>query len=357
MKILFVIDSLIKGGKERRLVELIKGIEKTDIDYRYILLTDINEFKETENFKVRPIIIKRRIKKDPAVFYKLYKICREFKPDIINTWGFMPSFYTFPIAGLCKAKFVNSMIIDCPAKLDSRTKILSRPIFKYSDVIASNSNSGLDAYKVKSGKTVVIRNGFDFSRTDNIKSTEEIKNEFGVKNGSLVCMVAAFRIHKDHETLIAAARNILSLRHDVTFLLVGDGPTLEKSKEMSMGESKIIFTGKRSDIESIINACDLCVLSTYTEGISNSIMEYMALGKAVIATDGGGTKELVEDGVTGILVPARSPQIFSEKIIQLLDKPELRNKMGVAGKEKIAKDFSIEKMVSDYISLFERTLK
>jgi len=354
MKVLFVIDSLIKGGKERRLVELVKGFYKKKIEFKIVLLTPIIEFDELKELGIEPLVIKRLIKKDPLVFFKLLNILRDFKPDIVNTWGLMPSFYVFPLKFFLKFKFVNSMIIDSPRKLDIRTKILSKPIFYFSDIIASNSYSGLESYSVRSKNTAVIRNGFDFSRVSYVKNSEEVKNELGIAIRFIVGMVAAFRYHKDYETLIKAAKKITAKRKDIAFVLVGDGPTLEASKKLAASDPAIIFTGKRSDVEAIISACDICVLSTYTEGISNSIMEYMALGKPVVATAGGGTKELVDDGVTGILIPARSPDIFAQKIEFLIGNKELRDKMGASGKEKVIKDFSIEKMVTDYISLFKK---
>ncbi len=356
MKVLFIIDSLVKGGKERRFVELLKGIDRTEIDYRYILLTDIIDFDVSETLKVKPIIIKRKIRKDPSVFFKILSICKEFRPDVINAWGFMPAFYVFPIAYMTGTKFVNSMIIDAPAVTNLRTKLFSKIIFHFSDVITSNSYAGLDSYKVgrgKNKKVEVIRNGFDFSRINNIRSSSEMKKELGIEEDKLVVgMVAAFRYHKDYISIITAAKAVLDKRNDVVFVLVGDGPDLKSSKEAASGYSGIVFTGKRSDIESIVNACDLCVLSTYTEGISNSIIEYMALGKAVVATDGGGTKELVEDGITGFLVPQRSPLVLSERIIQLLEDVDLRKKMGAKGKEKIINRYDMGKMVSKYLDLF-----
>lgn len=353
MKILFIIDSLIKGGKERRFVELLKGIDRTDTEYKYLLLTDINEFVETQKLREKPLVIKRKIKKDPSVFLKLTRICRKFKPDIINAWGLMPAFYSFPVAAFLKIKFVNSMIIDAPKKLDMRTRILSKPILLFSDLIVSNSYAGLESYGIRSDKTRVISNGFDSKRLENLKNESEIRDDLGVRTRYSAVMVAAFRCHKDYKTMVSAARSVLSSRNDVTFIFVGDGPDLQSTKDEASGYDRIIFTGKRSDVESIINMCDIGLLSTYTEGISNSIMEYMALGKPVVATSGGGTKELIDEGETGFLVPERSPDVFSNKIMQLLENNELREKMGSSGRVKIEKYFSINKMISDYISIFK----
>jgi glycosyltransferase involved in cell wall biosynthesis len=115
--------------------------------------------------------------------------------------------------------------------------------------------------------------------------------------------------------------------------------------------------GRRSGIESLISIMDVCVLSTFTEGISNSILEYMAAGKPVVATDGGGTSEIVKEGETGFLVHAAKPAELAEKIEQLLNNEELRAKMGESGKERIKKKFSIDSMIDKYIFQYTKLVK
>jgi glycosyltransferase involved in cell wall biosynthesis len=129
---------------------------------------------------------------------------------------------------------------------------------------------------------------------------------------------------------------------------------------MAGNSKRIIFTGIRNDVESIVTIFDIGILLTdlekHGEGISNSIMEYMALGKPVIATDGGGTKELVIDGETGFLIPQKSPKLLAEKIDYLLNNEPLRKRLGTKGKERIQKEFSLDKMVSEHIKLYEELL-
>ncbi len=113
------------------------------------------------------------------------------------------------------------------------------------------------------------------------------------------------------------------------------------------------FLGKRTGIESYVNAMDICVLSTFTEGFSNAIIEYMALGKPVIATSGGGTPELVIDGITGILVPPKNPAMMAEQMEKLIDDKNVRKAMGEAGRDLIKTRFSIDSMVVKYLNLYE----
>jgi glycosyltransferase involved in cell wall biosynthesis len=352
MRIVFIIDSLSEGGKERRLVELIKSlVKKENISIKLILLTSILNFQEVKELGIEIKIIKRRIKKDPSVFFKIFSECRNFKPDIINTWGLMPAVYAVPASKILKIKLVNSMIVNAPESLDFHTKIFSSLVFPFSDVIASNSSAGLKSYNVK-GKSIVIYNGFDFSRISNLKNIDEIRKELGVKTNYVAGMVAGFRKHKDYDTMITAANAIIKERGDITFVLVGDGPYLEDCRKRSLS-GRIVFTGRRSDVESIMSICDIGILSTFTEGISNSILEFMALGKPVIATDGGGTKEIVTEGSTGFLIPQRSPLILADRIKILLDDQDLRKKLGAKSMERIINDFSMKTMTDKYYNLFK----
>ncbi len=118
----------------------------------------------------------------------------------------------------------------------------------------------------------------------------------------------------------------------------------------------VIFTGKQTDVYDIINIFDIAVLSTFTEGISNSIVEYMALGKAVVATDGGGTKELIVDNETGFIIPQQSPTVLADKIEILLNNPNLRETMGRKGKQRIIDEFNLDKMVNAHVKLYNKLL-
>jgi glycosyltransferase involved in cell wall biosynthesis len=110
-------------------------------------------------------------------------------------------------------------------------------------------------------------------------------------------------------------------------------------------------------VESIINCFDVAVLATFEEGISNSIIEYMALQKPVIATNGGGTCELVKDGITGYLVREGDIYELAEKIEFLLNHPDVGLKMGAEGKMRIIEEFNFEKMVHGFKDEYEEILK
>ena len=361
MKILMFIDGLWAGGKERRLVELLKGLSKYQgIKSELAVMSRDIHYSSVFNLGIKVHYLIRKTKKDPRIVFKLYKLCKEFKLDIIHSWGSMPSVYTFPIARLLGIKFINAMISDAPLKLKVFSKAWTRSklTFPFSDVIFSNSYAGLNSYNAPNNKSFCIHNGFDFGRIEKIENKETVKAKFGIENGKVVGMVASFSEKKDYKTYIGAAQKILRSRHNVTFLAIGDGVNLQKCKGMVKNgfQNRIKFLGKQNYVESLINIFDIGVLSTYTEGISNVIMEYMAFGKPVIATDGGGTNEIVIDGGTGFLVKSNSVEELADKIEYLLENEKIAAIMGDRGRERIKQEFSLEKMTNSFVSFYKRIL-
>jgi glycosyltransferase involved in cell wall biosynthesis len=355
MRIMFVADTLGSGGKERQLVELLKGLDRRDdVSWCLCLLSSNVHYSDARSLKGEVRTIVRKFRYDPTVFPKLYSAFREFRPDLVQSWELMCSVYAQPVAKLLGLKFV-SMIRNAPEKIPimSSTWLRSRLTFPFSDMVIANSRAGLEAYRI-SGESRCIHNGFDFNRLVNLESKEDMCRRFGIRGGRIVGMVGKFHPKKDNATFIQAAINVCKDREDVTFVAVGDGVNLERCRQMvdSGLHSRILFVGKQEHVESIVNIFDIGVLATFTEGISNSIMEYMALAKPVIATDGGGTSELVENNQTGFLVPVRDPQAMADRIIHLLDHPEEASAMGKEGRRKMETSFNLARMAHDFVQAY-----
>lgn len=356
MKVLMIIDGLRGGGKERQLLELTKGLSfRKDAQIEIATMNKVVFYEEFYNLGIKIHFLIRKIKFDLSTFFRLYQICQKFKPDIIHTWDTMTSLYITPIARLLNIKLVIGSIRSAPGHINffSLPWLIKLITFPFVDKIVSNSYAGLLSYKVKKNG-ICIHNGFDLTRIKYLEDKNIVKRRFGINTEKVIGMVASFSDNKDYETYISAAMMILKNRTDVTFLTIGDGINLEKSKIKAHGYEKIKFLGIQNNIESIVNVFNAGVLSTYTEGMPNSIMEYMALGKPVIATVGGGTKELVINGETGFLVQAKSPDEVAYKIEYLLNNPEIAEEMGAEGKERITTEFNTEKMTSAYYDLYSK---
>ena len=351
MKIFHFIDSLRSGGKERRLVELLKKIhECKEIHCELVLLSEEIHYKEIFGLNIPIHILLRKSKRDPLIFIKLYSLCKKKHVDIIHTWDSMTSVYASVVARLLKIQFVNGMITNAfKLNLLNKNYLRAKFTFPLSDIIIANSRAGLTSYKAPLLKSRFIHNGFNFHRTENLISKNDVKNMYGIDSEYIIGMVASFIGNKDYTTFLNAAQKILEKRNDVAG---------EKLNEMKMiinkeYKNKIFFLGKQNNVESIVNIFDIGVLATFTEGISNSIMEYMALAKPVVATDGGGTSEIVLNGGTGLLFKTKSPDDLAEKIEYLLNNPNEARLMGEAGRNRIKNEFSIDKMTSDFISLYK----
>jgi glycosyltransferase involved in cell wall biosynthesis len=361
MHILFLVDSLGKGGSERRMLELIKHASRTtNYTISLICLSNFVEYPEVYDLPIKFIVIKRKFKKDPFVFFSLFGLIRKLKPDIIHSWSSMSNMYAVPIAKMKGLKMITSVIADSPGNLSLKNKAYLRAklAFPFVDRITSNSLAGIDAYHPPLKKTSCIYNGFDYNRISSLETPYEVKKRLGITGELVIGMVARFEGRKDYESMIIAAKAVLEKEPGIVFLLIGDGPMREEvMKQVTDAHSKkILFPGRINNVESYINLFDVAVLCTNTkvhqEGISNSIMEYMALGKPVIATAGGGTDEIVVDEVTGFLIPPHDAKVLSEKMMQLANDVELRRRLGERGNKRIRELFTIDRMCEQFYSLY-----
>jgi glycosyltransferase involved in cell wall biosynthesis len=353
-----IIDNMKTGGLQRRFLELLKELGSfKEISCLVVVLNDDIQFEKVHDLGYETIILRRKRKKDIGTALKLISICRSFKPDILHAWGSMSAMYTILLKVLFRRKMVNSMISNAPHSLPFESwfrMMLSKP---FSNVILANSLAGLKAYKINSAKGRYIHNGVDLKRFDaDALSKGRISDVSGGKK--VIAMTGSFDNRKDFSTFVKAARIVLA-NHEAEFWAIGNGPLLETIK-LEAGEylnHGIYFPGNIKEVEKMIMSCYAGVLATYTEGISNSLIEFMALSKPVIATDGGGTNELVIDGKTGFLIPEKNAGILAEKVILLIDSPELCQLMGAAGRKRIEEEFTVGKMTRSFYDLYFSLLK
>lgn len=361
MRILFFINELACGGKERRLTELLRALnQRSDCEFALAIMSKKVYYEEVFDLKIPIHYVIRKTKKDLSVFSLFYNLCKAYNPDIVHCWDSMTAVYSVPVCKMLNIKLINGLITNSPDQRNILNKhwLRAKITFPFSDLIISNSDAGLVAYNAPTGKSHVINNGFNFDRTDKVREKKEIRKELSIDTKFVVAMVASNTVHKDYKTYLAAAQLILKTRKDITFLAIGEKTDSEELKSQVDPENigYFRFMGKRFGVESYINASDIGVLATFTEGISNSILEYMALCKPVIATSGGGTNEIVIDHETGYLVIKSDPQKLSDKIVMLLDDGELRLKLGASGRQRIETLFTIEKMAVTYMNFYNKLL-
>jgi glycosyltransferase involved in cell wall biosynthesis len=179
---------------------------------------------------------------------------------------------------------------------------------------------------------------------------------FDIRTNSVVGMVATFSPFKDYESYFEAAAIILESLPDVTFVAVGDGENREQLEEIYKKKfpDRVRFVGSVDNVESIIQVFDVGVLAStsFGEGISNAILEYMAMGRPVVATACAGTKELVIDGTTGYLTKVGDSADLAVKIARLLANSQLREEMGLSGLRRARTFFDLSRMSKAYFDLY-----
>jgi len=351
--ILMVIGSLGAGGKERQLMIHLKSLKEQG-QFRTVL-TVLNPGGSREKEVARYLDKFVRLSKSGIVnlfsaIFTLVQLVRKNDIQLIHSWGSGAwDFISLIVAKWCRIPFLHNGIQSAPAKLDFSNK-LSRFSALFADVIVANSSAGLSAFNFKNHpKAKIIYNGMDLNRFSNIRASA-LENK--------ICMVANFRKEKDHETMIRALMDIKDAFPKIVLILVGhDYGTLSKSELLvnQLGLSdNVKFVTNTLNPEPYIAQSKVCILSTHGEGISNVLLEYMALNKPAIVSDNGGNPEVVLDGVTGYLVSPKSSYEISSRVIELLRDEELAKNMGRAGRNRVEEVFSITKMAAAFNDLYDK---
>lgn len=362
MRILFVCDGLGGGGKERRFVQMVKGLSERSYGELYIILTRLElAYEELESYPLNIIYLDRH---QYGFFYNFYKLINNIRPDIVQVWSFVPMIYynIIHLFSIKKPKYCISTAADCNFKsFPLWQKLLFKFSFKLAQKIVGNSRAGLDNYGVPEKKKICIYNGFDEQRL--IKYPDiSIRQQLGISTQFVVTMIASFHEGKDWEMFVKAAKLTILKNTDITFLAVGDGSCKKRIENLVTPKTEnIIFTGRRNDVEAILRESDISVLCTnpdkHAEGVSNSILESCAFGVPVIATEGGGTSEIIENGNNGYIIPQKDYVCLSDRILYLLDNRNIRLNMGNCGKRIVEQKFALRNATKRYIDLFEDLYK
>lgn len=366
MNISFILESFGRGGKERRCVQLIQGLNaKGYKDIQVIIIDGDIAYPELYESSANIVLLNRKKKKLSwlQTYREIKKHIQEFKPNIVQAWGILSMSIVSSIRLTQKFSFICANVADCiKHPRFSYNNIICRISYMIADAVVGNSEKGLRIYNVPKKKSVCIYNGFNEKRfllTDRV-NYETLKSELGIDTKYLVAMFARIDYYKDPDAFIALANKVLSIRDDVTFLAIGKGLYYDKYKDVTGTNNRLRFIGFRSDVEPLMHLTDVSVLFTNykfcEEGLSNSIMESMAFGTPVIATDGGGSPEIIEHGINGYLVKENNIEESSRILCNLLDNPSELEQISQNAKETIHKRFLLNTMVSKYLALYNKLI-
>lgn len=375
MKITYILETFQGGGKERRCLQLIQGLNKEGYkDIQVIILNnDIVDYPELFNTSANIIMVNRKLR--GLSFIQTFKEVKEhikvFAPDVIQPWGELSMFLTAIMRLTHKFVLLCANVADCNAPKKYSYRYLINSFAHYmADKVIGNSFAGLSSYRVPPQKAVCIYNGFNEDRYKLIANInkEKLREEIQISTHYTIAMFSRInevRKDKDHESYIALAKNILSQRNDVTFLAVGKGRDEDINRLSNLLTEKekenFKFLGFRNDVEALMSITDISVLfsnyKTTGEGLSNVILESMAFSLPVIATNGGGSPEIIKDGSNGFLIDKNDCNVATDCLNKLLDDPSLMKKMKFNAQKTVEKKFTLNKMVKEYITLYTELLK
>jgi len=206
----------------------------------------------------------------------------------------------------------------------------------------------------------VVHNGIDLCRYSVNAANPAIRAELGIGAGQpVIGTVGNLFAVKGQSYLLRACKAVAGAHPAMVLLIAGEGDQLDMLREEAskLGiAGNVKFLGFRDDVPSLLQAMDICVLPSLSEGLPLSILEALALKKSVVATNVGGVSEIMEDGVNGYIVPPRNPEAIADRILMLLGRPETAVRIGQAGRKRVEGAFSLEKMVREYELLYEEKL-
>lgn len=365
INIMYVIATLDIGGAEKQLVELVKRLDKRKFNPIVCCLTRGGSWeRELKNAGIEYFILGKKFKLDFSVIFKLVRILKDRKIQIMHTWMFTSNFFG-RIAGLISRVPILIASERCIDIWKNKLYLFVDKILScFTDKIICVSKGVQNFYHecayIPLNKMTVVHNGVEI--TDILKvDFKKITMELGVKESeNIVTTIGRLAPQKGIEYLLYAVPEILKSRPKTKFLIIGEGVEENKLRKLSkrLNISKnIIFTGVRTDVKKLVSITDVFVLASLFEGLPNVVMEVMLAEKPVVATRIPGNDELVIDGETGILIPPKDSSSLASAIITLLKNPQKAKDMGLKGRERIKKHFSIDKTLKKTEELYRRLVK
>ncbi len=348
-RILLAIDQFWgpQGGTEQNIVFLSEYLPKVGMTIQMVALSLLNENCQSL-FEIPVHTPRQTIRKRGLNFIsnvrRLSRIIRQEKIDIVHAFCPLSELASIlAVRGMSRVAVMGSRR-NAGYWHNKQTLWRSRMASRFVDHFIANCEAAkkfsVSQEWIPEHKVSVIPNPLNLSRLSAGVDSPEQKGVLGIRiDENVVVMVATLRPVKDHSTLLAAAKIVLDAIPNTRFVLVGEATPEEQLKLRTSIElydiaTKVLYLGKMANPIRILPLADVGVLCSQSEGHSNAVLEYSACGLPSVVTRVGGLPEMVEDGVTGFLVPPASPEALAERIITLLHSPDLRKSMGAAARAR-----------------------
>jgi glycosyltransferase involved in cell wall biosynthesis len=370
-----LIGSFHQGGSERQAVQLTRlllesgrcNVFVATLDREGVLLDEINRlgFKDVPEFRLNSFYDLQAAKQVRrfAQFLKQHEI------DVVHSHDFYSNVFGMAGAALARVPVRIASRRESAVRASSK-RFVERGAYRMAHAVVANceavrqqllSKEGLPARKVRT-----VYNGIDPARVEAPRAERnEILASLNLPDTArFVTIVANMRAHvlhpepfcfKDHPTFLRAAQRVHQQVPDAAFIVAGEGELKEATQQLARDlgiEHRTFFIGRCQDVGAVLSISDVCVLSSSSEGFSNSILEYMAAGRPVVSTDVGGAREAIVHGETGYLTPAGDDEKIAEHIVSLLSHPEQSRMMGERGRRLVHEKFSSQKQLQTIENLY-----
>jgi len=345
---------MVRGGRERQLATIFKhSADRGLISKILIFNKQKNDYLSEYDISEVDVLFLNE-KRTLGRLKEIKDIFKQFKPDIIYAWGGFEAMFCYFLTPFTKAKIINGSIRHGIVLFNK--KHLSRLFLLHlSKYIVANSKAGLNANKLKRG--FVLYNGiekkFEEKLLDNEKKTLLNSVFENYKNETVIISVANLVPYKDYFTIFKSLKNLKIKGVSFRYIAIGEG-VMRNQLEMEINDLELVnevkLIGRTNKVEQYLQSADLFIHSSKGEGCSNAILEAMAAGLPVIATNTGGSSEITGNE-NGQLFDYQNTLQLTKALEDLLDNKEMLNKIGVRSTEIIKERFTTEKMITNYLSI------
>ena len=369
IKILHVIDSLGIGGMERVVIDVANGLDAAKFEQAICCISRRGEAADQLRDRVRCFDLGKSDKADRLMPLKLAAAIRRERPDIVHSqsWsGVDTSLAKLMVPGVKLIHSEHGRNYSGLRQQPWLRRMARRGVYHLADSVFAISGEVRNFYCGQTGfpteRMNVISNGIDVRRIDEADASG-VREEFSIAPDDFVFgTVARLDLTKDTTTLLRAFAAVALPRLDpkLKLLIVGDGDQRAKLEElvsMLNLNRAVIFAGMRRDVPRMLRAMDVFALSSVSEGMPLTVLEAMAARLPVVATNVGALPELVEDGKTGFLVPIRHAVAMADKLEMFLANRQLANILGEAARQKVEREFTLERMLRNYGVMYEAVLE
>lgn len=361
LRVMFVITCMPVGGAETLLVNLARRLDRDRFQPELCCLKYLGPLGEVLADEIPAFSGLLQHKYDLRVFGRLARLLRDRRIDAVITVGTGGDKMFWGRLAAWRAGVPVIVSALHSTGLPDHVEWLNRRLAPITDafigVAHSHARYLAEQEGCPAGKVCVVPNGVDTDRFRPREAQPDLRASLGLNaTGPVAAIVAALRPEKNHELFLQAARRILDLRPDAQFLVIGDGasrPRLEALRDELCMTEAVRFLGTRGDVPELLSVVDVLMLTSHMEANPVSILEALACGKPVVATRVGSIPETVRDGENGYLVDPGDAEALAQRVHQLFNDPAQARRFGTNGRERVASNASLARMVEGYQNLLE----